>query len=855
MILAALLLALQQDDAFAEDQRQAWLELATEADRFMVLAQSPHFEVRTFVTENARIQGKVQTLTVTPQDLPVFEKHGEKICDAAEKAVAKYFGELGYHPPKILQDVFGPNPTRRKVILVRSLWGPWAGEVRAVFYDAKDGVPDDIAVSIERPDIFPSDEALVETVTHELFHLVQYGYDWLEDNWIMEATAVAMTDQARPDLAGHPACGIAHFASLWFDHNDLSLDNWTKGEPRRQYGTGLFFEHLVERHGRDIILEIWKTAETQKGSHALDAVDKALAAKGSRLGDAFADFSDAVLFLDFAPAYRSTVGSHDPFNSPIASLETDPPRWPTQDRYVPHDVSVPPLTARYVRYKPAQRPDPQPIAVFAGGTSDSLCSVHIRHKNGWTQGRRWTGRGFFEVRPGDDEIVLVIVNTNRAQAQTAEIAWAYVCPPAVRRVRVLRNGTTVYEAVIVDGQWARKKDEPVRLRKDDKLRVDVRCSARELALNGRPMKRYAEDGWLVELSDLPKVETDLVLEFRGRDPLDGNALSDPKPEVRGAQYLLSGYEPEPDRTHSFRIAPEAEDDRFELKLIGQVRTGRRTIRHDGAILRIVPKPREPYVQADVAVTQDGRARRIEIRGMESLSGTSRGKLVRIRIVAYAPSSTEFHGKEHRVMPPHSDRVWIGSDRNWEAIPEAPFVLGWCNEFNVQDPDDAGGNYVKKGKFRMNGSDGTVEWTGSVTFTELGHDVIAGEFEAPYAIGVGYEDEPEGNGVHGEMKASGRFRVTGERIAWPDPKGPHEPPESDEEKALAARIQDLKKKEEAADPNQDPLGMLQILQERRKLEGQRSELREQNRREYRIRRRNEVRDRCLQGLQTPLTVRG
>ncbi len=77
----------------------------------------------------------------------------------------------------------------------------------------------------------------------------------------------------------------------------------------------------------------------------------------------------------------------------------------------------------------------------------------------------------------------------------------------------------------------------------------------------------------------------------------------------------------------------------------------------------------------------------------------------------------------------------------------------------------------------------------------------------------------------------------------------------EEKDLAARIAEWKKKEAAADPNQDPVGMRRLLQERRKAEGQLSELRERNRRDYRIRKRNEVRDRCLEGLKAPLTLRG
>jgi hypothetical protein len=133
-------------------------------------------------------------------------------------------------------------------------------------------------------------KALRATAAHEFFHAVQFAYDWLEDNWLMEGTAAWVEDEvydsvddSRRFLAG--ASPLAR--------PEVPLDHGHNGF---EYGSWLFWRYLSERFGQRIVRDVWQRSEpvdSRSRPYSLTAVSGALASRGSSLRSAFAGFAAA----------------------------------------------------------------------------------------------------------------------------------------------------------------------------------------------------------------------------------------------------------------------------------------------------------------------------------------------------------------------------------------------------------------------------------------------------------------------------------------------------------------------------------------------------------------------------------
>src|SRR5689334_1027204 len=97
------------------------------------------------------------------------------------------------------------------------------------------------------------ENALHVTAAHEFFHASQFAYDYLEDAWIMEATATWMEEQVADNVndnrqylpygqLGNPTSPLD-----FFDQNGVG-----------QYGQWLYFQYLQQLYGRGIVRKIWK---------------------------------------------------------------------------------------------------------------------------------------------------------------------------------------------------------------------------------------------------------------------------------------------------------------------------------------------------------------------------------------------------------------------------------------------------------------------------------------------------------------------------------------------------------------------------------------------------------------------
>lgn len=147
---------------------------------------------------------------------------------------------------------------------------------------------------------FPSHtplENLEVTAAHELFHAVQFAYDYYEDSWFMEATATWAEDELYDDVNDN----LQYLAESPLTQPGSSMDHFEQYGVR-QYGDWIFFRYLTEQLPNSqgglptLIRQIWELADGAKGGpdeYSAKAVSDALKARGTDLRTLWAQFADA----------------------------------------------------------------------------------------------------------------------------------------------------------------------------------------------------------------------------------------------------------------------------------------------------------------------------------------------------------------------------------------------------------------------------------------------------------------------------------------------------------------------------------------------------------------------------------
>ncbi|WP_028637459.1 MXAN_6640 family putative metalloprotease [Nocardioides sp. URHA0032] len=147
---------------------------------------------------------------------------------------------------------------------------------------------------------FPSHtplENLQVTAAHELFHAVQFAYDYDEDAWFMEATATWAEDELYDGVNDN----LQYLAESPLSQPASSMDHF-EDYGVRQYGDWIFFRYLTERYANaegglpTIIRDMWGLADGAKGGpnqYSIQAVSGALGDRGTSLRAVWADFADA----------------------------------------------------------------------------------------------------------------------------------------------------------------------------------------------------------------------------------------------------------------------------------------------------------------------------------------------------------------------------------------------------------------------------------------------------------------------------------------------------------------------------------------------------------------------------------
>ena len=151
-------------------------------------------------------------------------------------------------------------------------------------------------------------DTLRATAAHEFFHAIQFGYDYREDPWLMEATATWIEERVADDVNDNRQ----YLREGQVRRTHVPLDTYDR-DRSFQYGNWSFFEYLSMRFGKNVVKRIWKDAGTYRGDggrYSLQAVRRSLP-DGVALPD---------LYLRYAAA-NATPGRSYPEGS----------AWPTPD--------------------------------------------------------------------------------------------------------------------------------------------------------------------------------------------------------------------------------------------------------------------------------------------------------------------------------------------------------------------------------------------------------------------------------------------------------------------------------------------------------------------------------------------
>ena len=177
-------------------------------------------------------------------------------------------------------------------------------------------IDNDFAEEDFSPGVFGLD-ALKVTAAHEFFHAVQFAYDWQERLFFMEGTAVWIEDEVFDEV--NALYDFLHDSALHQPEVPLDAGD-TRPDENFEYGSWLFWRFLSERHGEELIREVWEFSAGS--SKVFPTLREALRRRGSSLSDAMAQFAlwnravnahnTGLLKYEEGVAYMAAVDRHYP---------------------------------------------------------------------------------------------------------------------------------------------------------------------------------------------------------------------------------------------------------------------------------------------------------------------------------------------------------------------------------------------------------------------------------------------------------------------------------------------------------------------------------------------------------------
>ena len=130
------------------------------------------------------------------------------------------------------------------------------------------------------------------TAAHEYNHILQFGYDWLQDTWMFEATATWAEDKVYDGVNDY----VSYLRS-WSELTQVPLTTFDAldfSDPinLKVYGSAVWARWLDERFGQDVVRSAWEhSLDSTTPSFGPGAFNVALLDRGSSFFRAFTRFA------------------------------------------------------------------------------------------------------------------------------------------------------------------------------------------------------------------------------------------------------------------------------------------------------------------------------------------------------------------------------------------------------------------------------------------------------------------------------------------------------------------------------------------------------------------------------------
>ena len=135
-------------------------------------------------------------------------------------------------------------------------------------------------------------EPMEVTAAHEYNHVLQFGYDWLQDTWMFEATAVWAEDKVYDAVNDYLS-----YLNPWVSLTKRPLTSFDAIDPSnpinvKVYGDMVWNRWVEAHYGQDAIRAAWeKSLTTKPRSFAPGAYDASLRTHGTTFFNAFTRFA------------------------------------------------------------------------------------------------------------------------------------------------------------------------------------------------------------------------------------------------------------------------------------------------------------------------------------------------------------------------------------------------------------------------------------------------------------------------------------------------------------------------------------------------------------------------------------
>ena len=156
------------------------------------------------------------------------------------------------------------------------------------------------------------------TAAHEVFHLIQFGYDYLEDAWFMEGTAAWMEDEVYDSVDDNLQYLAASPLTAPYVPLDYTRDDVDDRFDYPPYGNWIFWRYLSESAGAaaaddpTVVRKVWEAAAGE-AAYSTKALSTVLAARGTSFASAFASFgtwmTDPARYFAEGAGYPSLIRS------------------------------------------------------------------------------------------------------------------------------------------------------------------------------------------------------------------------------------------------------------------------------------------------------------------------------------------------------------------------------------------------------------------------------------------------------------------------------------------------------------------------------------------------------------------